>query len=140
MLLDWTLCFQSRRVTSSSAYGLYIAAHALSAAICKQPLPGRKKNVVFLLPGKQWEVKHRRGGMEGDEYPFLGLILLSGVAISVFWPSPRFPVVYASVAKPRGSSLSWIFAMLVWQGCRYIPPLPPWSRSHHGRGRKHNAL
>lgn len=60
---------------------LYIAA-ALSAAGCKQPLP--EKKVVFLLRGKQWEVKQRRGGMEGDEYPFLGLILLSGVAISVF--------------------------------------------------------
>lgn len=52
--------------------------------------------------------------------PFLGLILLSGVAISVFGLSPKFPVVYASVAKSRGSSLSRIiFAMLVWQGCRY---------------------
>lgn len=45
--------------------------------------------MVVLLWGKQWEVKHRRGGMEGDEYLLLGLILLSGVAISVFWLSPQ---------------------------------------------------
>lgn len=53
---------------------------------------------------------------EADEYPFLGLILLSGVVISRVRLGPKFAAVYASVAKLRGSSLSWIiFAMLVWQ-------------------------
>lgn len=48
--------------------------------------------------------------MEEEEWramntPFLGLILLSGVAISAcFDLAPNFPVVYASAAKRRGSS------------------------------------
>lgn len=67
---------------------LYIAARSLPLYV-NSHYQGKKEeeeeeDAVFSLRGKRWEVKQRRGGMEGDEYPFLGLILLSGVAISVF--------------------------------------------------------
>lgn len=69
---------------------------------------------------------------------FLGLIPLSRGAISVFWLSPKFPVVYTSFAKPRGS-LRWItLEMPVWQGCKYTTAV--WPRWHHNSGdRKQNA-
>lgn len=81
---------------------------------------------------------HRRGGMEGDEYPFLGLIRLSGVAISVcFDLAPNFPLFMHPLPNRMDSLSRIIFVMLVWQGCRLLP----WPRSHHGsRGTKHNAL
>lgn len=118
-------------------------SRTLSAAVCKQPLPGKKKeeDAVFSLRGKRCKVKQRRGGMEGDEYPFLGLILLSGVAISVFLLSPKFAVVYASAARARVSSLSRIiFAMLVWQRCRYTAAPATVQATAQQGGRKHNAL
>lgn len=81
---------------------------------------------------------HRRGGMEGNEYPFLGLIRLSGVAISVcFDLAPNFPLFMHPLPNRVDPLSRIIFAMLVWQGCRLLP----WPRSHHGsRGTKHNAI
>lgn len=96
----------------------------------------KKKWCVFAA--RQWEVMHRRGGMEGDEYPFLGLIRLSGVAISVcFDLALNFPLFMHPLPSRVDPLRRIIFAMLVWQGCRLLP----WPRSHHGsRGKKHNAL
>lgn len=51
---------------SSWSYVLYIAARSLLLYVNSHY---QKKNAVFLLRGKQWEVKQRRGGMEGDEMP-----------------------------------------------------------------------
>lgn len=79
-----------------------------------------EKCVMLLLRGKQWDVK-KRGGMEGTVYAapvFLGLIPLSRGAISVFWLCPKFPVVYASFAKPHGSLWRITSVMPVWQGCK----------------------
>lgn len=64
---------------------------------------------------------HRRGGMEGDEYPFLGLIRLSGVAISVcFDLAPNFPLFMHPLPSRVDPLSRIIFAMLVWQGCRLL--------------------
>lgn len=73
-----------------------------------------------VFAARQREVMHRRGGMEGDEYPFLGLIRLSGVAISVcFDLAPNFPLFTHPLPNRVDPLSRIIFAMLVWQGCRY---------------------
>lgn len=63
--------------------------------------------------------------MEEEEWramntPFLGLILLSGVAISAcFDLAPNFPLFMHPLPNGVDPLSRIIFAMLVWQGGRY---------------------